>query len=214
MEINPWTQAAMRILDLAFPGDKARPPHRRPRLPGGRLHHRVRADGIRSGGDRVPREQHRRLQICQREQTQLSNLNFIQDDAFNVEKYGPFDAVFCCGLYYHIDRPKQFLNLLSRVTSKVLILQTHFSTETPNDYYRLSELCENEGLPGRWFTEFHNQDEFQNRDDVKWAAWDNLRSFWVRREYLLQAIHDVGFDIVLEQFDPASGNRPGISSTL
>jgi hypothetical protein len=131
----------------------------------------------------------------------LPNLQFIQDDAWNVARHGPFDAMFCCGLFYHLDRPKAFLELLSEVTSKVLILQTHFSTETPNAKHTLSDLCENEGLMGRWFTEFNNQDEFQNRENLKWASWDNHRSFWIQREYLLQAIRDVGFDLVLEQFD-------------
>jgi hypothetical protein len=36
---------------------------------------------------------------------------------------------------------------------------------------------------------------------MKWASWDNRQSFWVQREYLLQAIRDVGFDLVMEQFD-------------
>ena len=40
---------------------------------------------------------------------QLDNLAFIQDDARNVEKHGPFDAVFCCGLLYHLDHPRAFL---------------------------------------------------------------------------------------------------------
>jgi hypothetical protein len=36
---------------------------------------------------------------------------------------------------------------------------------------------------------------------MKWASWDNRRSFWIQREYLLQAIRDAGFDAVMEQFD-------------
>ena len=35
--------------------------------------------------------------------------------------------VFCCGLLYHLDKPKEFLDTLSAVTTKLLILQTHFS---------------------------------------------------------------------------------------
>ena len=38
------------------------------------------------------------------------------------------------------------------------------------------------------------------------GSWDNRRSFWIQREYLLQAIHDVGFDLVMEQFDSLGPN--------
>ena len=36
---------------------------------------------------------------------------------------------------------------------------------------------------------------------MKWASWSNDRSFWVQKEYPLQLLSDVGFDLVLEQFD-------------
>ncbi len=140
--------------------------------------------------------------------TNLPNLSFVKDDCWNILKYGPFDVVFCCGLFYHIEQPKQFLETLSAATNKVLIIQTHFSTDPTNPGYekhtekfRLSPLAENEGLKGRWFPEFNSDEEFQNREHTKWASWDNRKSFWVQREYLLKAIYDVGFDIVLEQYD-------------
>ncbi len=200
MDGTPWLVSARKILDLAFPGDKGG--LRIADL--GCLEGGFATEFARMGFESVGIEvRESNLAACRyvQENTDLPNLTFIQDDAWNVDRHGPFDAIFCCGLFYHFDRPKKFLELLSRVTSKVLILQTHFSTEQPNPTYRLSDLCENEGLRGRWFTEFHNQDEFENRDNLKWASWDNHRSFWVQREYLLQAMCEVGFDIVLEQFD-------------
>jgi hypothetical protein len=147
-------------------------------------------------------------------------------------------VVFCKGLLYHLDKPKEFLNALAAVTTKLLILQTHFSTDTkktdtknkehrwfgiarkllarmkrhnpePAAKYRefnLSELTENETLRGRWYTEFANDEAFSKRDSSKWASWDNRRSFWIQREYLLQAIYDVGFDLVLEGFDSLGPN--------
>ena len=68
--------------------------------------------------------------------TNLPNLEFIKDDARNIAKYGVFDVVFCSGLLYHLDKPKEFLNTLSAVTTKLLILQTHFSTDTKNKEHR------------------------------------------------------------------------------
>lgn len=155
--------------------------------------------------------------------TKLPNLEFVQDDAQNISRYGVFDAVFCCGLLYHLDRPKEFLETLSAaVTRKVLVLNTHLSTGERTVippgllrklYYKLrdrddsicrfslSGLAENENLPGRWYREFDSEDAFRNREASRKASWDNRRSFWIQREYLLQALHDVGFDIVLEQYD-------------
>lgn len=57
----------------------------------------------------------------------LPNLKFVKDDVRNIEKYGKFHVTFCCGLLYHLDLPVSFLNLLGQVTSKMLILNTHYS---------------------------------------------------------------------------------------
>jgi hypothetical protein len=132
--------------------------------------------------------------------------------------------VFCCGLLYHLEKPKEFLNTLSTITKKVLILNTHFSPSIQNDKlpnivskalgkikkkpplnpilgFNLSRPAYNEGLPGRWYTEYSNDRSFKNRENLKWSSWDNHKSFWIQREYLLQTIYDVGFDLVLEQYD-------------
>jgi SAM-dependent methyltransferase len=155
----------------------------------------------------------------------LPNLDFVKDDAWNIASHGTFDAVFCCGLLYHLDRPREFLKVLAGVTKRVLILQTHFSQagdspsfihprrfrralgrifplpNTATTTHKLSFLTTNEGLPGRWFSEFRNERAFRDRVNRRWAAWDNRRSFWVQREFLLQSLRDSGFDLVLEQFD-------------
>ena len=79
------------------------------------------------------------------------------------------------------------------------------------DKFYLSQLSENEALAGRWYTEFPNDKSFGKREDAKWASWDNRLSFWIQREYLLQAIQDVGFDLVMEQFD---GLGPNIADSM
>jgi SAM-dependent methyltransferase len=75
--------------------------------------------------------------------TNLPNLEFVQDNAFNIAEHGKFDAVFCVGMLFHLDRPKEFLETLSDVTKKVLILQTHFSLVKPNRgriYQKLADM--------------------------------------------------------------------------
>jgi 2-polyprenyl-3-methyl-5-hydroxy-6-metoxy-1,4-benzoquinol methylase len=60
-----------------------------------------------------------------KEHTSLPNLQFVNDDAWNIKNYGTFDIVFCCGLLYHLDRPVAFVRMLSDLCRKGLILNTH-----------------------------------------------------------------------------------------
>ena len=235
MENHPWFVSARGILETVFPGDKSQL--------------RLVDVGCLEGGYSVEfaRMGFQVLGIDVRElniaacnyvksKTDLPNLGFVQDNALNIAKYGEFDAVFCCGLLYHLDRPKEYLETLSAVTKKLLILQTHFSLIKPGDIelrlpmrvrsvlaglqwvaakvlkkpapinYLLSSRTENEGVPGRWYPEFENKSETS-----KWSSWDNHRSFWMQREHLLQTIRDVGFDLVMEEYDNL---EPSIAESL
>jgi hypothetical protein len=221
---HAWFLGAKRILDATFPGDKSSL--------------RIVDLGCLEGGYSVEfarlgfkalgldvRESN--IEACRFVQSKvdLPNLEFVRDDVWNIGNYGLFDATFCCGLFYHVDKPRELLSLLSKVTKRVLILQTHFSEagdspsvirprrlrrfisrilplkNTGTTTHKLSSLTKNEGLPGRWFPEFRSERAFQDRENRRWASWDNRRSFWIQREFLLKAIREAGFDLVLEQFD-------------
>lgn len=202
MDEYPWFKASRRLLEAVFPGDKSR--YRLVDL--GCLEGGYAVEFARMGFDVLGIEvRESNIAACNyvRERVNLPNLRFARDDAWNVAEYGHFDAIFCCGLFYHLDRPVQFLDLLGSVARKLLILQTHFAPADEHDARRfnLSPLMENEGVPGRWFSEFANETQFQKRDEMRWASWDNRKSFWIRREYLLQAISAAGFPLVLEQYD-------------
>jgi SAM-dependent methyltransferase len=224
MDVHPWFLAAKRMLDATFPGDKR--------------HLRIADLGCLEGGYTVEFARlglkalgldvrGSNIEACRYVQSKvdLPNLEFVLDDVWNIAAHGTFDAVFCCGLFYHLDKPREFLNLLSQVTKRLLILQTHFSEakdspsfiqprrfrralarvfplkNTGTTTHKLSFLSENEGLPGRWMPEFRNKRAFLDRENRRWASWNNKRSFWIQREYLLQALREAGFDLVLEQFD-------------
>jgi hypothetical protein len=144
--------------------------------------------------------------------------------------YGVFDARFCCGLLYHFDKPRKYLEMLSATTSKLLILHTHFSSDTDGirnslprllnkasamivkydqssaEIFNLSPITKNESLHGRWYLEFKSDASFRDRERTKWSSWDNRRSLWVQKEYLLPAIQDVGFDMAMDQFDVFAPN--------
>lgn len=229
MDAHPWFLAAKRILDATFPGDKTRVSIADLGcLEGGYAIEFARL-GFQTLGLDV-REVN--IEACRYAQskTTLANLEFVRDDAWNIANYGPFDAVFCCGLFYHLDKPRAFLDVLSNVTKRLLILQTHFSEakdspsfirprrlrraigriiplkNTGTTTHKLSRLTQNEGLPGRWFPEYRSERAFRDRENRRWASWDNRRSFLIQREYLLQAMRDAGFDLVLEQYDALGRN--------
>jgi 2-polyprenyl-3-methyl-5-hydroxy-6-metoxy-1,4-benzoquinol methylase len=223
-----WFKSARGLLETVFPGDKSQ--------------FRVADVGCLEGGFSVEfaRMGFQVLGIDVRElniaacnyvksKTDLPNLEFVQDNALNIAKYGEFDAVFCCGLLYHLDHPKQYLELLSGVTKKLVILQTQFSLISRIDrilrlpttvrfytdrllrkreptWHKLSSPTEHEGVGGRWYTEFSSDRAFGKRETEKWSSWDNRRSFWIQREYLLQTIRDVGFDLVMEEYDNLEPN--------
>lgn len=206
MEAYPWFVSARRILDTVFPEDRGQI-----RLADlGCLEGGYSVEFARLGFQVVGMEvRESNFAACRyvKTKTNLPNLEFIKDDALNIATYGRFDAVFCCGLLYHLSKPKQFLETLSAVTRKLLILQTHFSAgAAATNESRPSKPAENEGLPGHWYAEFRNDEEFSDRDAAKWASWDNRRSFWIQREHLLQTILDIGFDLVMEQYDSLGPN--------
>lgn len=229
----PWFLSARRILDTVFPGDRS--------------NLRLADVGCLEGGYAVEfarmgfavlgiEVRELNIEACNyvKSKTDLPRLEFVQDNALNIASHGVFDAVFCGGLLYHLDRPKQYLETLSAVTKKLLILHTHFSLigRSPiglrlpprvrryadtllgrpvRTKHTLSLPSENEGLPGRWYSEFPNERSFGNRETAKWSSWDNSRSFWIQREYLLQAIRDVGFDLVMEDYGHL---EPSIAESL
>jgi SAM-dependent methyltransferase len=200
MDVDPWFVSAKRVLKWTFPET----PERFRIADLGCLEGGYAVEFARLGFQVVGIDiRANNIAACQyvKAKTNLPNLQFIQDDVWNLPKYGVFDAIFCCGLLYHLDRPRQFLDVLSAATSKLLIVQTHFSMQFLNTKFALSDLTTHDGVQGRWYMEFPTETAYQNREQSRWSAWDNRRSFWIRREYLLQAIQDSGFDLVLEQFD-------------
>ena len=230
MDSHPWFLSAKGVLTSLFPQN--REDIRVADL--GCLEGGYALEFARLGFDSVGIEvRESNIAACRyvKEQCGLPNLTYIKDDAWNVGDHGPFDAVFCCGLLYHIDRPRKFIETMAQATKKVLILQTHFAVDDfyarskflrplrnlfskvlgRTDKFKLSELCEHEGLMGRWFAEFNSEPTEEAREAARWHSWKNHRSFWIQREYLLQAVQEAGFDLVFEQFDSL---RPSISESM
>jgi 2-polyprenyl-3-methyl-5-hydroxy-6-metoxy-1,4-benzoquinol methylase len=224
MEAHPWFLAARRVIDATFPGDKSKLSLiDLGCLEGGYTVEFARL-GLQALGLDV-REANIEAARYVQSKVNLPNLKFVVDNVWDAEKHGSFDVTFCCGLYYHVDKPVELMRLLSRLTKRVLFLQTHFSEakdspafihprklrraigkiiplkRTATTTHKLSRLTMNEGVPGRWLGEFRNERAWRDRKNRRWASWENRRSFWVQREYLLQIMRDAGFDLVFEQYD-------------
>jgi len=151
------------------------------------------------------RESNFRNCMMMKDRVDLRNLEFVRDDVLNLEAYGKFDAVLCFGILYHLRNPVSFIGLMGNVCKKLLLINTHFAPEQDSSKFQLSDLTEHEGAQGRWYVEFQNP-ESDDREKSKWASWTNNESFWLRREFLVQAISAAGFPLVFEQYDGLAPN--------
>lgn len=140
----------------------------------------------------------------------LPNLRFLCADVRDLPPEPTFDAVFCSGLLYHLDKPVEFLYLLGKITKKLLILNTHFSAGPVGHSEHLhqpGERCEydgseNEGMAGHWFYETEN----------RWASYGNPRSFWLTKPGLTGTLREAGFGRVEEMTDWHNGNAMAFGS--
>lgn len=179
---NGICQAALRDLELAFPGWIV-PPRVADLgcLEGGYTVAFARAGYDVTGFDARAEN----IACCDyaAARLQLPNLQFTRQDVRDtVATANRWDAVFCCGLLYHLDEPAAFLARLGKAVKRLLIVQTHYSTR-PDSVH--------EGRRGHWYTEGY----------TRWSSWENAQSFWMTRKDLMAAIRDAGFPLVFEQAD-------------
>ncbi len=212
LEQWPGFTSVSRILDLTFPSQKERV-----RIADlGCLEGGYSVGFARKGFEAVGIEvRDQNFQCCTyvKEHLSLPNLQFVQDNVLNFSRYGRFDAVFCCGLLYHLDQPKAFLEQVAAQTKTLLILDTHFAIESDQvkPQYVLSPMTSHESLRGRWYGEFHDTASVEERQSLRWASFHNSKSFWLQREALLGLLYDLGFKTVFEQFDQ---HAPTIAKVL
>jgi 2-polyprenyl-3-methyl-5-hydroxy-6-metoxy-1,4-benzoquinol methylase len=196
---SPWMLSARRVLDVAFPDGLAA--KRIADL--GCLEGGYTAEFARMGMDAIGVEvRESNFLNCEfvRSSLNLPNLAFIHDDVWNMSSIGKVDAIFCCGLLYHLDRPREFINLMANAATDVVIINTHYATAERQEKFNLGDLQEHEGVLGRWYNE-HDTEDIQLLDTFKWTSWSNKRSFWLTKQAILDSLRQAGFDLVFEQFD-------------
>lgn len=132
-------------------------------------------------------------------------VDFVKDDAWNADKYGNFDLVFCSGLLYHLDKPGQFIDLIGKIAQKMVIIHTHYAPEEDSSVFTLSPITEHDGYRGRWYHE-HESDKIEEIETYRWSSWTNKNSFWMSKGEILKSLQKNGFDIVFEAFDFLRGD--------
>ena len=203
MDRNPVLRSTLRALHTIYPqGLEGHSIVDLGCLEGGFTTEFARA-GMHATGVEV-RDSNYRNCLYVRDHVSAPNLRFLQGDANDVDQYGPFDVFFISGLLYHLDRPRAFLEAVARNCGKALILWTHVASSENGPVsinYSLSHIEENEGLHGRWYTEYDDVSRDVLDEKLRWASWNNRRSFWIQKSHLLELLRDLGFDLVLEQYD-------------
>ena len=144
------------------------------------------------------------------EQFRFDNLKFVLDDVKNLSKYGRFDCILCFGLLYHLDNPVAFLKKLNDATGKVLLLETHFSTDNNPEHLKDSLFSDwemHEGCLGKWYREWSESASDDVVAKALGASVSNSSSFWLSKRDLIRSIKRSGYDIVYEQYDFMDNNK-------
>jgi SAM-dependent methyltransferase len=116
-------------------------------------------------------------------------------EAFDLTTLGRFDAVFNCGLLYHLHEPWTLLEQIARVSDR-MYLSTHVCADDDADVTE-------HGWAGRWYTEQGYEDRLSGLAPA---------SFWPTRDGLLEMLASTGFTRSTVSYDdPGSPHGPIVS---
>lgn len=125
---------------------------------------------------------------------QVPNVEFVQANLehANVTAFGKFDAVFCCGLLYHLPEPWRLLEQLPEI-APVLFIWTQYAPE--NEARDLGD-----GLRGKTHVEGGADEPLSGMSaTAMWLTLDSLRQVLAASGYTkIDVIHD----------NPAHANGP------
>jgi SAM-dependent methyltransferase len=109
----------------------------------------------------------------------VENIKFVQanlEEPGVLARFGVFDAVFCCGLLYHLPKPWELLAQIAQVSSG-LFLSTHFCQPD-------KATVNHGGYDGVWYHEGSVQHPLSGL---------SMQSFWPTLLSLESMLQDVGF---------------------
>jgi protein-L-isoaspartate O-methyltransferase len=127
----------------------------------------------------------------------ISNVEFIQANLEHAElaAFGKFDAVFCCGLLYHLPEPWTLLEQLPKVAPLLFIWTQYAADDEAHDVAR--------GLRGKIHIEGGTDEPLSGMSSTAtWLTLDSLRDVLVTSGYKkIEVIHN----------DPAHANGPAVT---
>jgi hypothetical protein len=136
-----------------------------------------------------------------------SNLKFVQDDVRNLtpKKYGHFDVVLCLGILYHLDYPDcfKFIKSIADVCDDFAIIDTHIGINDERVVY------EGKDYFGWRHCEYGFTPSQEIQEKSRWASINNVKSFWLTKASLINALIDGGFTSVYECQYPSWNDMPG-----
>jgi hypothetical protein len=143
------------------------------------------------------REKNLRKARFLQELLQIRNVEFVRANLEHVDltAFGKFDAVFCCGLLYHLPEPWKLLDQLPAV-APVLFLWTQYAPE--NEAHDLDN-----GLRGKIHIEGGTDEPLSGMSPTAiWLTLDSLRDALTASGYkTVEVIYN----------DPAHANGPAVT---
>jgi SAM-dependent methyltransferase len=143
----------------------------------------------------------------------LGNLELIQGDVREIrrEQLGEFAVILCLGILYHLDAPDllPFLSSIAEMCRRITVIDTHVSL-LPED----SREFAGRTYWGKDFREHAPKSSAVDREAAAWSTLDNLRSFWLTRPSLFNALSHVGFTSTYECHHPPEPSKPPDRLTL
>ena len=140
----------------------------------------------------------------------LRTAEFVEADIKDeLAKREPFDVVFAAGILYHVADPARFLVTMREACSGFALIDTHVARVdevTHGCSEIISSASGDRTYRGRMFPEYAPDVTDSEKDDLLWAAWSDIDSFWPLEEDLLAMIKDAGFSSA-EKIDLAVDGR-------
>jgi SAM-dependent methyltransferase len=134
----------------------------------------------------------------------------VADIKDELVRRDPFDVVFAAGILYHVADPAALLRTMRQACTDVALIDTHVAGETEPSH-GCSPIVERESngetYRGRVFPEYAPDVADEDKEDLLWAAYSDVDSFWPLEAELVRMVKDAGFSRV-EKVDPLAATQP------
>ncbi len=127
----------------------------------------------------------------------------------------PFDVVFAAGILYHVANPASLLRIMRNACTHVALVDTHVAGEAEASH-GCSPIVERDldgtTYRGRVFPEYAPDVADDDKEDLLWAAYSDVDSFWPLESELVRMLIGAGFSRVekIDPFEDPAGRQWGV----